>query len=77
MNGPHVACLVEVLERGTDIEFAYLALTTLEAKMSYVLEVTKRLIILAIVLTVMPSIVLLDINSVQGKNTMKRTATIF
>ena len=67
MSGQHVVCLVEVLARGTGIEFAYLALTMLAAKMLYVLVVMKRLTILATVLIVMPSTVLQDINLVQGK----------
>ena len=68
MNGQHVACCVEVLARGTGIGFVYLALTMLGVKMLCVLEVMKRLIILATVLIVMPSIVLQDINLVLGKN---------
>ena len=68
MSGQHVVCLVEVLARGTGIGFACLALTMLAAKMLCVLEVMKKLIILATVLIAMPSIVLQDINLVQGKN---------
>ena len=68
MSGQHVVCLVEALARGTGIGFVYLALTMLAAKMLCVLEVMKRLIILATVLIAMPSIVLQDINLVQGKN---------
>ena len=68
MSGQHVVCLVEVLARGTGIGFAYLVLTMLAVKMLSVLEVMKKLIILATVLIAMPNIVLQDTNLVQGKN---------
>ena len=68
MDGQHVVCLVEVLARGTGIGFVCQVLIMLAVKMLFVLEVMKKLIMLATVLIAMPSIVLQDINSVQGIN---------
>ena len=68
MSGHPVVCHVEGQDLDSDIEFVFLALTTLAVKMSLVLVMIKKLTVLATTLSVMLLIVLQDINIVLGNN---------